>query len=130
MVDNLVLREAELRKLSRPSKRMYRNFMDFMYTEHPFSDSDERFVYHEHDFVSLEKHEENWLDELMHRFMNHCKTGILRVRCTILQFLILIARLTLELVRPSSFPRRIKLRQLTIISTTIQKTAWALLSKS
>ena len=130
MVDELVLREAELRKLSRPSKRMYRNFMDFMYTEHPFSDSDERFVYHEHDFISLEKHEENWLDELMHRFMNHCKTGILRVRCTILQFLILIARLTLELVRPSSFPRRIKLRQLTIISTTIQKTAWALLSKS
>lgn len=90
MVDELVLREAELRKLSRPSKRMYRNFMDFMYTEHPFSDSDERFVYHEHDFISLEKHEENWLDELMHRFMNHCKTGILRVRCITLHFLILL----------------------------------------
>jgi hypothetical protein len=130
MVDELVLREAELRKLSRPSKRMYRNFMDFMYTEHPFSDSDERFVYHEHDFISLEKHEENWLDELMHRFMNHCKTGILRVRCTTLHFLIFLARLILVLVRPSSSPRRIKLRQLTLTSTTTQKTAWALLSKS
>jgi len=56
------------------------NFMDFMYTEHPFSDSDERFVYHEHDFVSLEEHEANWLDEIMHRFMRHCRKGILRVR--------------------------------------------------
>jgi len=130
MVDELLLREADLRKLSRPSKRMYRNFMDFMYTEHPFSDSDERFVYHEHDFISLEKHEENWLDELMHRFMNHCKTGILRVRCTTLKFLIFLARLILVLVRLSSSPRRIKLRQLILTSTTTQKTAWALLSKS
>ncbi|KAE9375175.1 hypothetical protein N431DRAFT_436695 [Stipitochalara longipes BDJ] len=76
--DKLVLREAAMRKLSRPSKRTYLNFMDFMYTEHPFSDSDERFVYHEHDFVSLEEHEENWLDEIMHRFMRHCRKGILR----------------------------------------------------
>jgi hypothetical protein len=81
-IDKLVLREAALRKLSRPSKRVHRNFLDFMYTEHPFSDADERFVYHEHDFVSLEEHEENWLDELMHRFMDHCRKGILRVCCT------------------------------------------------
>jgi hypothetical protein len=78
-VDKLVLREAELRKLSRPSKRVHRNFLDFMYTEHAISHDDERFIYHEHDFVSLEAHEENWLDELMHRFMDHCKKGILRV---------------------------------------------------
>lgn len=57
--------------------------MDYMYTEHPFSDEDERFVYHEPDFVSLQEHEANWLDELMHRFMNHCKKGILRVRRTL-----------------------------------------------
>jgi len=69
--DKLVLREAALRKLSRPSKRVYRNFMDFMYTEHPFSDSDERFVYHEQDFVSLGEYEGNWLDELMHRLVNN-----------------------------------------------------------
>jgi hypothetical protein len=50
-----------------------------MYTEHPFSDEDERFVYHEHDFVSLEEHEGSWLDDFMHRIMGHCRKGILRV---------------------------------------------------
>lgn len=79
----MVLREAQLRKLSRPSKRTYFNFMDYMYTEHPFSDSDERFVYHQDDFVTLEEHEENWLDELIHRFMRHCRKGILRVRYSV-----------------------------------------------
>jgi len=76
--DKLILREAELRKLSRPSKRVHRNFLDFMYTEHPFSDDDERFVYHEHDFVSLENYEENFLDELTHRFMDFWPKGLLR----------------------------------------------------
>jgi len=53
--------------------------MDYMYAQHPLSDSDQRFVYHQHDFVSLEQHEDNWLDELIHRFMGHCRKGILRV---------------------------------------------------
>jgi len=79
-VDKLILREAELRKLSRPSKRVHRNFLDFMYTEHPFSDDDERFVYHEHDFISLEEYEENFLDELTHRFMDFWPKGLIRVR--------------------------------------------------
>jgi hypothetical protein len=82
--DNLLLREAEVRKLARPSIRVHRNFFDWMFTEHPLSDDDQRFVYHEHDFVSLEDHEESWLDEIVHRFMGHCRKGILRVG---LQFL-------------------------------------------
>lgn len=78
-IDNLLLRDAALRRLARPSTRVHRNFMDFMYTEHPFSDDDERFVYHEHDFVTLEEHEESWLDEFMHRLVGHCKIASLRV---------------------------------------------------
>jgi hypothetical protein len=79
-IGELVLRDAQLRGLPRPPKRVHRNFMDYLYTSHPFSDADERFVYHEHDFVSLEELEGNWLDELMHRFMDHCRKGFLRVR--------------------------------------------------
>ena len=78
--DKIVLREAKLRALPRPSTRVHRNFMDYFYTSHPFSAADQRFVYHEHDFISLEEVEENWLDELMHGFMKHCRKGFLRVR--------------------------------------------------
>jgi hypothetical protein len=66
-IDNLLLREANLRKLSRPSKRVYQNFMDFIYTEHPFTDADERFIWHKDDFVLLEDlGKECWLDDVMH----------------------------------------------------------------
>jgi hypothetical protein len=78
-LDDLLLREASLRRLQRPSKRVHRNFMDYLYTEHPFEDADQRFVYHEQDFVSPQQYEESWLDDLMHRLMRHCRRGILRV---------------------------------------------------
>jgi hypothetical protein len=118
--DKLVLREAALRKLSRPSKRVYRNFMDFMYTEHPFSDSDERFVYHEQDFVSLGEYEGDWLDELMHRLVNN---RVLRVRYLVFFESIAVAKLTPELLRPSSSLRTSKLRLETPMSATIRQTA-------
>jgi hypothetical protein len=75
----MLLMEAEIRKLPRPSERVHRNFMDFVYTENPFVESDQEFIFHEHDFVSLEEIEESWLDQLMHRIMGHCKKGILQV---------------------------------------------------
>jgi hypothetical protein len=53
--------------------------MDYVVTENPFVESDQDFIYHEHDFVSLEEIEESWLDQLMHRLMGHAKRGILRV---------------------------------------------------
>jgi hypothetical protein len=54
--------------------------MDYIYTENPFVDErDQRFIFHEHDFVALQAYEESWLDELVHRFMGHCKSGPLRV---------------------------------------------------
>jgi hypothetical protein len=54
--------------------------MDYIYTENPFVDErDQRFIFHEHDFVTLQEYEESWLDELVHRFMGHCKSGPLRV---------------------------------------------------
>jgi hypothetical protein len=99
---------------------VYRNFMDFMYTEHPFSDSDERFVYHEQDFVSLGEYEGNWLDELMHRLVNN---WVLRVRHLMLLESIAVAKLTLELLRPSSSLRTSKLRLETPMSATIRQTA-------
>ena len=54
--------------------------MDYVVTENPFVESDQEFIYHEHDFISLEEIEESWLDQLMHRLMGHAKSGILRVR--------------------------------------------------
>jgi len=94
--------------------------MDFMYTEHPFSDSDERFVYHEQDFVSLGEYEGDWLDELMHRLVNN---WVLRVRYLMLFESIAAAKLTLELLRPSSSLRTSKLRLETPMSATIRQTA-------
>ncbi|TVY81623.1 hypothetical protein LSUE1_G004824 [Lachnellula suecica] len=76
--DALLLRDSQLRRLSRPTRRSHRNFMDYIYTEHPFSRENERFIYHEHDFVTLEQPEESWLDDVLHKLMGHCKKGILR----------------------------------------------------
>jgi hypothetical protein len=78
-LDNMLLREAEIRKLSGPSKRVHRNFLDYVVTENALGEDDHRFIYHEHDFVSLADHEESWLDDIVHRFVGHCKTGPLRV---------------------------------------------------
>lgn len=53
--------------------------MDYIYTENPFVESDQEFIFKEHDFVSLEDFEENWLDQLIHRLMGHATKGIFRV---------------------------------------------------
>jgi hypothetical protein len=58
--------------------------MDFFYTERPFSDQEESFVFHQQDFVALEDSEDSWLDSVMHRLMGHCRKGILRVRTYLL----------------------------------------------
>ena len=76
----MLLLEAQIRKLPRPSERVHRNFMDFIYTENPFGESDQQFIFNEHDFVSLEEFEESWLDQIIHRLMGHATKGIFRVR--------------------------------------------------
>ena len=78
--DDLLLLESKMRKLPRPSERVHRNFMDYIYTENPFGESDIDFIFHEQDFVSLENFEESWLDQLIHRLMGHATKGIFRVR--------------------------------------------------
>jgi hypothetical protein len=65
--------------------------MDYMYGEHPLSESDQHFVYHQH--------EDNWLDELIHRFVGHCRKGILKVNYTVfLGNFYFIAPLTLAML--------------------------------
>jgi hypothetical protein len=54
--------------------------MDYIYTENPFGESDQGFIFHEDDFVSLEHFEESWLDQLVHRLIGHATSGIFRVR--------------------------------------------------
>lgn len=53
--------------------------MDYFYTERPFSEEEESFVFHQQDFVAVEESEDSWLDSVMHRAMGHCSKGILRV---------------------------------------------------
>lgn len=79
-VDELLLRDAQLLRFSRPSRRNYLNFMDYFYTEKPFSEKEEGFVFHQQDFVALEESEDSWLDSVMHKAMGHCRKGLLRVR--------------------------------------------------
>lgn len=79
-VDELLLRDAQLLRLSRPSRRSYLKFMDWFYTEKPFSEKEESFVFHQQDFVALEESEDSWLDSVMHKAMGHCRKGLLRVR--------------------------------------------------
>ena len=68
-IDKLLLYDANLRRLSRPSKRVYQNFLDFIYTEQPFNEAFMRFIYHKDDFVLLEDREDEcWLDNVMHIF--------------------------------------------------------------
>lgn len=76
--DELLLRETEIRKLGRPSQRVHRNFMDWIWTQNSIGPEDQQFIFHEHDFVSLQHYEDSWLDNVMHRFMAYCKRGLLR----------------------------------------------------
>ncbi|RDW81917.1 hypothetical protein BP6252_03029 [Coleophoma cylindrospora] len=76
--DELLLLDARLRKLQRPSKRVHRNFFDYLYTEKPFPADDRRFGNHEHDFISLQDHEDSWLDELFHKAIDHARKGFFR----------------------------------------------------
>ncbi|KAF4624918.1 hypothetical protein G7Y89_g13250 [Cudoniella acicularis] len=76
--DELLLRDSQIRRLGRPSQRVHRNFMDWIWTQNSIGPADREFIFHEHDFVSLENYEDSWLDNLMHRFMSYCKKGVLR----------------------------------------------------
>ncbi|KAH6683327.1 hypothetical protein B0J14DRAFT_144737 [Halenospora varia] len=76
--DELLLRDSEIRKLGRPSQRAHRNFMDWIFTQNSIGEEDQQFIFHEHDFVSLQHYEDSWLDDAMHRFMGYCKRGLLR----------------------------------------------------
>jgi len=67
--DNILLRDNRLRSLRRPSERVHRDYMDYIYTEQPFIEEDLRFIYHEQDFVTVQEYEDSWLDYLMHRFI-------------------------------------------------------------
>jgi len=76
--DDLLLRDAGLRKLTRPSKRSHRNFMDWVWTENPFGRVDQQFIFHQNDFVVLDEYDESWLDVFMHRLMYYFNRGFLR----------------------------------------------------
>jgi len=61
--------------------------MDFIYAETPFEEREQNFIFHEHDFVSLQEYEDDsWLDALLHRFMGHCRKGFLQVCIDLLLF--------------------------------------------
>ena len=79
-IDDLLLRDAALHRLPRPSARVQQNFRTFLMTENPFSPADKRFIYHKHDFVSLRALEdESWLENLLRTSMPHCRKTFLRV---------------------------------------------------
>lgn len=80
--DKLLLHDEHMRRLSRPSERVHRNFMDYMYTENPFGENEQQFIFHEDDFVTLQLYEESWLDQFLHRVLLHCKKPFLRVCVT------------------------------------------------
>ena len=75
-IDKLLLREAELRKLYRPSRWAHRNLLTYVHTEDPFDKSSQQFIYFREDFVNLEQHEENRLDEYVQRFLHRFRFGI------------------------------------------------------
>lgn len=79
-LDNILLRDKKLRELPKPRKRDHRNFMDYIYTENSLVGPGEKnFIYHEHDFVLLQDHEDSWLDDRIKAFMEKLDQGFLRV---------------------------------------------------
>jgi hypothetical protein len=58
---------------------MYRNFMDYIYTENSLGNDDQNFVYHEHDLISLDKPEDSWLDGMIKKALSCTGSDILRV---------------------------------------------------
>ncbi|CAG8950111.1 hypothetical protein HYFRA_00008345 [Hymenoscyphus fraxineus] len=76
--DNLLLHDEKMRRLCRPTERMHRTFMDYIYTENPFGGDEKDFIFQEEDFVTLQGHEESWLDLFLHRILLHCRKPILR----------------------------------------------------
>lgn len=76
--DDLLLRDRNVRLLRRPSPRTLSNFRHYIHLSNQIGREDQRYIKYANDFVSVEEYEESWLDDRLHRFMGHCKKGILR----------------------------------------------------
>jgi hypothetical protein len=89
MKDDLLIRTQQILALRKPSKRLYMSFFNFVFNRHPTRAKDEHFAYHKDDFVMLTTHSEfNWLDDILHKFMDSDGSGILRVRFSLLAYFI------------------------------------------
>ena len=78
--DELLLRDHQIRNLRKPSRRLHKSLFNYIYNYHPVTKEDEHFIYHRDDFVCLNDHVEfNWLDDIVHKFMDYDQSNLLRV---------------------------------------------------
>ena len=62
-LDDLILRETELARLSRPSKRNYHSLLDYLYVEQDVCPEEEAYFLHPDQMISLANGSDNsWLD--------------------------------------------------------------------
>jgi len=75
---DILLQDAQLRALSKPTDKHHRSLFNYMWNRKPVNPSEARFINHKDDFVSLVKTEDSWLDDFIHKCMNHCRKGLFR----------------------------------------------------
>ena len=78
--DDWLLRDNQVRNMRKASRRLHKSVFNYIFNEKPVTAHDERFIYHRDDFVFSTNHIEfNWLDDIMHKFMDHEASSFLRV---------------------------------------------------
>ncbi len=87
--DELLLRDHQIRNLRKPSRRLHKSLFNYIFNWHPVTKDDEHFIYHRDDFVCLSDHVEfNWLDDVVHKFMDYDQSNLLRVSHAPLELLV------------------------------------------
>ncbi len=124
------MRDHQMRALRKPSRKLHMSVFNYIYNRQLVTKKDMRFVYHRDDFVMLTDHVEfNWLDDLMHKFMDYDASGLLRVSNALL-FTSPSSYFLLRFYSSSSFSKqapdfRILIKPLSSTSAPPKKTATA-----
>lgn len=97
--DELLLRDHQIRNLRKPSRRLHKSVFNYFYNEKPVTKEDMQFIYHRDDFVCLSDHVEfNWLDDIVHKFMDYDQSNFLRVSYALRSALSIVAISLISLI--------------------------------
>jgi hypothetical protein len=79
-IDDLLPQDIQLRKLHKPSEKMHKTLLNWIFSNRPVVQEDERFIFHRDDFVCFADHaQSNWFYDNLDSYAYRHKNGFLRV---------------------------------------------------